>query len=347
MLPSHMTDPVEIAAWVEEEYMAALARKCRVYPPRSNRASELGHPCARYQVLDRTRGDEAEPPSPALQAIFEFGKIVERATVSELLTEVGLEWVWTQRPFSDDQLQVSGMLDGGIEVGHRDVLPAEIKSTQGTIFDSIRPGLDGLHDMLTSRNWMVRKWIAQIIIYLHLTGERAGMMVIRDKWFWRLRVVPVPADHEAVRREMARLVDRAKEVNEHIAAGTLPDRIEYSATLCGRCKLRRVCMPAIEGEGIDVVDDESLIAMMEERDELAAQARRYKEVDAAVKEALKSLGDEIIVGGRWLAKNTTSIRKRMVATGEEYETRICRITKLDRPLVPLRPLEREDDNGEG
>jgi len=344
MLPGNITDPVEVAAWIEDEYRRTLEQKCRVFPPRSNRASEIAHPCTRYLVLDRTRGDEARPPSPELQAIFELGKLIERATVSELIRELGIEWVWAQRPFNDDELQVGGMLDGGVELGHREVLPGEIKSTQGTIFDSIRPGIEGLHDMLNNRNWMVRKWVGQMIMYLHLTGERAGLMVIRDKWFWRIRVVPVIA--ELVQPEMKRLVEKAKTVNQHIADGTVPGRIDYKEAVCGRCKLKMVCMPDLQGEGLDVVADEKLVELMHERDELENQFRRFKEVDEAVKAAIRSLGREVIIGGLWTAKNATYMRRKMKATDEEYEVTRTTITKLDRPLLPLKAVEktREDDN---
>jgi hypothetical protein len=335
-----MKDPIEVAAWIEDEYMRQLSHKCQVWPPRSNRASEIAHPCTRYLVLDRTRGAEAKPPSPEIQAIFELGKLIERATVAELISELGIEWVWGQRGFDDTALQISGMLDGGVELAHREVLPGEIKSTQGTIFDSIRSGAAGVHDMLNNRTWMVRKWIGQMIIYLHLTGESAGLMILRDKWFWRIRVVPVVASMDIVRREMQRLIKRAEAVNKHLAEGTVPERIEYREAVCGRCKLKMVCMPGLQGEGLDIVADEKLVELMLERDELDGHFRRYKEVDEAVKAALRSLGREVIVGGLWVAKNATYTRRKMKASDETFDVTRTTITKLEKPLLPLAAVEK-------
>jgi hypothetical protein len=175
----------------------------------------------------------------------------------------------------------------------------------------------------------------QIALYLHLSGESKGTLVLRDKWFWRLRFVPIP--RAAVEGLIQEAIQKAQSVNEHIAAGTLPDPMDYSDAICGRCEFKNICLPSRAGTGAAWVDDERLVDDLRERDHLQTFSRRYDDLDRSVKERVRAIGEpEIVISGQYVAHVKTSTRKRLKATGESYETTTTTIRELPQPLVPIR-----------
>lgn len=324
---------VEFAAKVEDDLERSLEAERRVYPVNHNRASALGHSCVRYLTYLRVEWNQQALPDTGLQAIFRMGRWVEQATVREI-QDLGYEWVWAQRPFLDNDLCISGNVDGGFSPRHGLVLPGEIKSMQGRDFDRVRPGPQGLEDLRHHPQHHIRGWPTQLSLYIYLTGAPGGVLILRDKWYWRMRVVPFT--REQAQPIIDEALEKARTVNASIAAGTLPDRIEYSDKVCGRCAFKSICLPARSGEGVVSVRDEDLIRDLEERSALESHAKRHEELTESIKAAVKDMGSELLVDGRWVVTNKEQHRKRLAATGEEYTTNVTSIRELDTPLVPLR-----------
>lgn len=336
-------ESVTLALEIEDRYRKWLEGKRRAYTSPHNYASEMGHPCARYLVYKRISGDRFELPDVGLQSIFDQGSHVEKATVAEL-GELGYEWVWGQRPFKDEARQISGRIDGGISKTHRSVLPGEIKSMQGTAWQAIRPGLGGLRDVLNHRSWFIRKYPVQIGLYLYMSNEPEGILVLRDKWYWRLRITPVPFD--MVRGVVEEALTKADVVNAHVKAGTLPDRIDYDRDICGRCAARMICLPGMTGAGAGFLDDVELVEMLMEYDKLSDYARRHEALKDELKDELnrrmEALGvREAVIGNRFVATLKTIRRKRMQATGEEYDSTSLTMKPLEVPLVSGTNNERK------
>lgn len=334
---SDIDEGIELAAGIEAAYQQRLTTKRRVSQSASNRASNIGHPCVRYLVLSRTRGNEFRLPDPGLQSVFDMGNHVERATVAEL-GEIGFEWIWAQRPFVDAKHQLSGHIDGAVSTKEGRIVPAEIKSMQGSHFDRIRSGIAGLHDLLNAKQFWIRKYPVQVAMYLHLTQEPLGVIILRDKWFWRLKAIPIPLSE--VHDLVAEALITCDMVNGYIANDVVPARIEYDRDICGRCDARDICLPGMTGEGAALLEDEELREKLSELSSLAGYAKRHETLKEEVSDELKlrlaSLGvKEAVVANAYVASLSTQPRKRMKATGEEYTITTLRLSELEAPLVGL------------
>lgn len=83
---------------IVERIMEAKQKKIKQYPVNSNRASDLGHPCVKYHVLNRTRWQEKELHDATLQAVFDLGNEFEQIIMKDL-NEAGIPVIEQQRPF--------------------------------------------------------------------------------------------------------------------------------------------------------------------------------------------------------------------------------------------------------
>jgi len=62
---------------IVEKVIESKQRKIKGYPVNSNRASDLGVPCVRYHVLNRTRWQEKSLHDVGLQFVFDMGNEIE------------------------------------------------------------------------------------------------------------------------------------------------------------------------------------------------------------------------------------------------------------------------------
>jgi len=301
-------DVVKLAELIEDTHLEWLSGRRRLSPAQSNRAGELGDPCTRRLVYPHLEPDAMELHSPGLQAVFDLGNIVEAHTIREL-GDMGFEWVQSQRPFFDRARRIAGYIDGGIRVkGHGGpVVVGEIKSMAPQSFAQVRRGLDGLEDMLRARAWYVRRYPTQVAVYLHLSGEDAGVIVLRDKVSWALKVVPVP--RARVEGLIAAALARAEEVNAYVDRGELPERIAYDATICGRCPYAGACLPPRTGAGVALIDDAQLVELLRERADLEPGTRRFDALDRQIKAAVRDVAIELVVGGEFSIVNKAGSRK--------------------------------------
>jgi len=72
-----------------EKIYESKGREIKQYPVHSNRASDLGIPCLRYHVLNRTRWQERALHDVGLQMIFDLGNDIEQIVLREL-SEAGV-----------------------------------------------------------------------------------------------------------------------------------------------------------------------------------------------------------------------------------------------------------------
>ena len=120
--------------FVEKVYEHA-ERQIKQYPVHSNRASDLGVPCVRYHVLNRTRWQEKSLHGVGLQMIFNMGNEIEEIVLKEL-AEAGIKVIEQQRSFEWKEYSITGHIDGKILEGDQ-VYPLEIKSCSPYVFKSI------------------------------------------------------------------------------------------------------------------------------------------------------------------------------------------------------------------
>ena len=62
----------------------------------------------------------------------------------------------------------------------------------------------------------------------------------------------MPIDYEMGERDLK----TAEEVNAHVEAGTLPDRIPYDNSICGLCDFDAICQPISKAELEEVTPEQ-------------------------------------------------------------------------------------------
>ena len=120
---------------IVERIMAAKQKKIKQFPVNSNRASDLGQPCVKYHVLNRTKWQERELHGPELQAVFDLGNEYEKIIMGEL-AEAGIQVIEQQRPFEWREYQITGHIDGKLLVDG-EIVPFDAKSCSPFVFDYI------------------------------------------------------------------------------------------------------------------------------------------------------------------------------------------------------------------
>jgi CRISPR/Cas system-associated exonuclease Cas4 (RecB family) len=265
-----------------------LAARCQYLEretdvPRShptNRASELGHPCLRFLVLQRTKGEHGERVDPSTQALFMEGRVHER-TVRHVLEETGVKFEGTEASFPPNNYQLTGHVDalvlqalyqGSPEEEWTPVRPnlpdclvrhvkvgVEIKSVNPFDYDRLRTW----EDFRSSERVFARKWWCQAQLYMFLGDVEEWVFLLKNKQNGEWKTIVVPAVYEDIQA----LLDRAVEVNRHVKDGTLPSYTD-DPSLCRRCRyFGKVCNPSLDyGAGAHVVTSEAIIEVLEEID---------------------------------------------------------------------------------
>ncbi len=310
-----MNSAVEAVAKIAEGvdlYVRSLRRPAASYP--SNRASDLGHPCTRYLVLTRTQGEDAEPPSPTLQMLFNEGNLHERDLVRWLADFCDIHVTGSQTSFPPNSYNITGHVDGLLGVvgdGHLldpdDLMVVEMKSLNGSHY----PQINTAADMRNTSVWFIRKWYVQIQIYMFLSDRELAIVAIKNKWTGERKGIAVDIDYEYVEG----LLERVEAINRHVRKNTLPD-YTTDRSVCKRCPFfGRVCDPPMEGEGLLVSTDQLAIERIGRAKELSYAGGEFNALMGWIKDWAKSTaprdeGEHVIaVGDHFVrVKNTESTR---------------------------------------
>jgi CRISPR/Cas system-associated exonuclease Cas4 (RecB family) len=297
----------------------AKRRSIRLYPQRSNRASECGHPCLRYLVLSRTRWQEKVLHGPELQFIFEGGRLIEDMALAQL-RGAGFEVTEQQRAFEWPALQLTGHLDCVLRV-NGNAYPVEVKGFAHHSWQAI----NSVEDMLSSSRPRMRRYPAQLTMYLLNSGRECGLFYLISKQTYAPKVLWVDLDYDYA-EEICRKLER---VNEHVAAGTLPEPIR-DPEVCEGCGFVHICLPEIKGQALEITDDPRIEELLARREELQAARREYEVVDGELKKAFE--GREKIVVGDWLITGKEMHRRGYtVADSTYWQSKIVRLSPGQAP----------------
>lgn len=275
-----------------QRVLEAKEREIRVSPCLSNRASELGHSCERYLVYCRTRNELRKKPSVDLQFIFDAGNAVEQAATEEL-KKAGFKIIQQQRDYEWKKFNITGHLDFKISIPENGdkAYPVEVKSLNQFDWEKINT----LKDMFESKKYWIKKWPAQLTLYLLLSEEEWGLFYLKNKQSYRPKAIWMELDLEYGES----LLKKAERINNHVAEGTLPERISGENGVCDSCDFLHLCMPDRSyGEGLQIVDDERLLELLNQREELKTFVDEYYEIDKQVKTMVE--GKNGIVISPWL-----------------------------------------------
>lgn len=310
--------------------MADMRRR-KIQPATSaprNRCSEAGHTCERYLVYRRTRGEEARPIDPELQALFDLGRRTESWVVQDL-EEAGVPLYERERRYVAPDLELAGSIDGVLRVGGERVV-VDVKSMAPMTFQRVHTT-----DDMAAGSAYLKRYPGQLDLYLELDRRAlgsdrwgAGAFLLANKSTGEIRPVEHQVDEGRLEGHLARLAH----VNEHVHYGTLPERVDVEAGLCGHCPFSHICLPddrTAPPEGI--VIDEGFIELLEQRDLLYGAKREWEQIDDSVKQRLKA-----VQGWSRLRAGRFEIRRRVTAV-KAYTVRA-----MDRTVITIIDTERKE-----
>jgi len=268
-----------------------LRSKINQYPRKNPILSDLGD-CDKQIAFGVTNWQMKKPPDADLQARFEVGNLMEREMIRELL-EMGFEFVGGQETVTvkgkGGSLLATGRIDGFVKwQGER--IPIELKSMNPNVYNSV----DSVEDF-QKKPWL-RKYVRQLMMYCFGHNSEYGLFGLTNclggiKWF------PLYLDYG----ECELLLKRLETVHDHLAAGTLPERIQYRDDVCGRCDWAEMCLKDVIRAEAEIITDDEVIANLEEREKLKAAHGKYGELDRELKKRFANVkkavaGDFVIVG---------------------------------------------------
>lgn len=283
---------MEVANKVKE----SKKKKQRIYPCRSNRASQIGHPCERYLVYMRTSWDKQELPSVEKEFIFEGGRFIEKLALNDL-EEAGFELSNQGRDFEDKKLGITGHVDTMIRVNGTKV-PCEIKGISPFDFDKINEP----DDMLKSKKTWIRGYPAQLQMYLYLCNRDIGLFYLKNKLTYEPKEIWMGLDYEYCEE----LLKKAERINTHVANNTLPDRISEYDT-CSDCAFKHICLPDLKNlPGIEFMDNAAVEEKIDRLEELKPFVKEHKALDEEIKKLVEGKENiscgKYLISGKWVKK---------------------------------------------
>lgn len=308
--------------------------KIQVRPCHSNQCSDIGHDCERYLTYRRTRWQEQTLPPVDLQYIFDEGhqqEIQIRRTLEDagyIITQDGQSFTWKE-------YNITGTIDGKI-AGDRQgyfpvAIPYDAKSMSPHVFQSINTVED-----FKKYPW-TRKYTAQLVMYMLLTGTEAGIFVLKNKSTGKLKLIPIPLDLE-LGEEM---LQRAERVNAHVKAGTLPDPIEYKEDVCGKCAFFHICNPDVEFKGAHFESDEEALMKVTRLFELEETAKEYESLKKEITEAYKSRFQDTQNGEKFILNGEYAITGKFIVKNipEKPATPATQQTSWMAKIMPVKQLK--------
>lgn len=330
---------------IVEQILEAKQRKIKQYPVNANRASELGHECLRFLVLNRTRWNEKTLHDARLQMIFDMGNAIEDMCERDL-RDAGFTIVEQHRPFNWATYGITGSIDmklgltapmivkecedgklpdpikdalqellkdWGRRPGNRsdfvDVIPTEIKSSAPHVWQ----GINTIDDIKKHKYHYMRKYLAQLTLYLLMDNKGIGLFLFKNKQTGEVREIWLTLDYEFGES----LIRKAETINSHVIAGSLPDPIAYDENICDDCGFAHICLPERIGKEVQVIDDERLAQLLDQRALLMPSAKEFEQVDDQIKKMVNGR-DKILVGdwyitGKWQERASYDIPDDMKA----------------------------------
>lgn len=332
---------------IVEQILQAKADKIKQWPVNANRASELGHECLRYLVLNRTRWQEKKMHDARVQMIFDIGNSIE-TLMQQDLREAGFAVVEQQRPFSWVKYQITGSIDLKLPLNEAMitaacqngklpddvkamlqlilqkarppssdpvafVVPCEVKSAAPTVFDTI----NSIADMRKHKYPYMRRYPAQLTLYMIMDGKEVGLFLFKNKSTGEVKEIWMTLDYGFAET----LVKKAELVNQHVAEGTLPDCIEYSEDLCGECAYAHICLPEHVGVEVEVSQNTELLELLWRYEKLKPGAKEYDDVNERINKMVqgkpKLLVGDFLIQGKWVDRASYNIPPEVKAQYKE------------------------------
>jgi CRISPR/Cas system-associated exonuclease Cas4 (RecB family) len=289
---------------ITEAILESKRKKISSYPVHSNRASDLGNPCVRYHVYNRTRWAEKSLHDVGLQYVFDLGNDFEQIALKEL-AEAGIKIIEQQRSFEWKDYQITGHVDGLVQV-NGGAYPIEIKSMSPFVFDSIQD----INSLTKGKYAYLRRYPTQLNLYMLMKGIDKAVFLFKNKSTGAYKEVWMSLDYELGEETL----QRAEAINAHVKAGTLPDRIADDSQ-CNDCPFLHICLPDHVGQEVEI-DAGDLSEKLDRMEALKPAKQEYEEIDAEVKKAVE--GREKVLAGGWMITGKWVDKKESVVKASRY-----------------------------
>lgn len=297
--------PIDVVGKVIESKQG----KAQLWPVKSNRASELGHPCERFLVLKRTRWAEFPLPPTKLMFIFQLGNTIEGEAIEELKA-AGLSVHKQQCAFEIKEQNITGHIDGALSEDGGPSYPFDVKSMNQ--YDWAK--MNSAADLLGAESSWLQKYVPQIMLYCYMHETEQGLLYLKNKATGEPKAVWVDLDYQMVED----LLLKADRINAHVASGTLPECIAYRERICGWCDAKALCRPEENfGDGVRFSEDPQIAAKLDRRGELEPTKREYDRLDKELK-GLFGLGPACVCGN-WYIDVKTVDRKGYTVDPTTYQ----------------------------
>lgn len=285
-----------------EPVLEMKAGNIKRWPCHVNRASGIGYAvpmlegCLRRGVYDRTHWKDREMHDVRVQLIFDEGNNQERQVLIDLAA-AGVSIIEQQSAWTWEPYQLSGHIDG-VYVEDGISYPVEIKSMSPHIFASV-----STFDDFKKKPW-TRAYMAQITLYMLSKNIDKGIFILKNKSTGELKQITVDLDYDLGEA----CISTAEQINEHIKASTLPDRID-DRQKCKECPFKLVCLPEISfGEELKIKDDQIFESRIDRYLELSETAKECASVYDIIKAESKASAENgslnIMVGKYHLTGKT-------------------------------------------
>jgi len=281
---------------IVEKVLEYKERGIRQSPVNTNRASDLGHPCIKYHVLNRTRWSERSLHNAGLQLTFDLGNVLEDVVLRDI-QNAGLQVIEQQRAFSWPEYQITGHLDAKVIIDGQ-AIPLEVKTASPYVFKAI----NSIKDLTNGKYGYLKKYPAQLTLYCLMGNHEKGIFLFKDKSSGAMKEIEMPLDYEL--GEV--LLKRAEAINDHVSAGTIPPPIGEEMW-CDGCAFAHICLPEQIGKEVEVNTGE-LETMLDRLEELKPAVKEYDEIDEQVKEIVtgKRKSWQVIISsqGKWAERKS-------------------------------------------
>ncbi len=202
------------------------------------------------------------------------------------------------------------------------IIPVEVKAMAPYTFDEI----NDIDDMLTSSKYYIKKYPAQLLIYLYLENREIGLFYWENKVNFDFKLFEVYA--MSYTDYVESLLQKAEKVNKFVAEYQKNDKIEYperikDLDICETCQFRHICEPEKplikEAEKIDEQHSAELIELIQRREELKDVKKDYEACDKKIKKILKDIGlQKNVILGNYIIEAKLRKRKETIIPASEY-----------------------------
>lgn len=314
---------------IHDKWLAAKTAKIKQYPQNNLRSSSIGHPCDRFHYHSVHDWKERTLHDPILQSIFDEGNLHETDVIKQLM-DLGFNVIEQQRSFQIDKPLITGHIDGIIRYECVD-FPFDVKSIAAFDFDKINAS----EDLLYSKKQHQRSYIAQLQLYLLMTGNEVGCFILKNKQTGEIKPIWGHLDYAFCEN----ILKRAERVYKALESNTPPARCEELDT-CQKCPYAHLCLPDLKATAISQIDDYDLASTMERMEQIKPFFKEYQTLDKEIDKIKNSVcAGEYICGDFLLRIKEFERKTKIPITFEEKTTtylrkEILKITdKLHAPKI--------------